>query len=195
MLDFEQNDSDRLYLQAFEDEEHGFATLEKALAATKSWSEDLAERVYQLYLTHVRHVLASRRDSEYLEGLSTHLQRARELTKRPNLNLSRRLGVLEDMVEDAVAKVLPATEVKRRREHVLSILKSLNDADDGLIERAKLRDSHNLGDANMSCILKVMEEDRLVERQQQGRQVWVLLSAEGREYLRQAGALSEPRPV
>jgi DNA-binding MarR family transcriptional regulator len=187
MLDLVSWDVDRLYWAAFEDPEgDGLLQLTEALGQVGRWKGETADKVYDLYLSHVRHVLATRRDREYLTSLSAHLLSARELLKKPALSLSRRLGVLEDMVDEYLAGMLPPAESKRRREHVVGLLKTL-DAADGSMERALIRDAHKLKEANLSRILKVMEEEGLVEREQSGRQVWVRLTAYGREQLVAAG--------
>ncbi|MEA3016588.1 MAG: hypothetical protein QOI38_1310 [Sphingomonadales bacterium] len=173
-------DLDRIYLAAFE-KRGGLNTLYAAIAAVREWDLDLSDRIYEIYLSHVRHVVAARRDIAYFRTLSEHVLRVRDSLKRSNPSLARRISVLEDMVDEALAALPSSDRPERSRKHVAEILTSLHEA--GTMSRADLRRRHGLGDANMSRILRALEEEGLIARWQNGREVTVGITALGREEL------------
>jgi DNA-binding MarR family transcriptional regulator len=175
-----RSDLDRVSLTAFE-KRGGLDSLYAAVAGVRDWDLDLSDRVYEIYLSHVRHVVAARRDIAYFRTLSEHVLRIKDALKRSNPSLARRISVLEDLVDEALAALPTSDRPERSRKHVTDILKTLHRT--GTMSRADLRRRHGLGDANTSRILRDLEEEGLIARWQCGRDVTVEITASGREEL------------
>lgn len=179
-IDLRRTDSERIYHLGFE-RRSGHRALLHAMANHDDWDVDLSEKLYDIYLAHIRHVIAARRDIAYFRDLSEHMLRVRDCLKRSNPPLSRQLGVLEDLVDEALAALPSLDQPRRSRKHIAELLTTLSSVSS--MKRAELRRRHELGDANTSRILRGMEEEGLVARRQYGRDVSVEITAAGREEL------------
>lgn len=151
-------DGDRTYWEVFH-RPGGFEKV-RALAMRKEMVSDqlLQDAVYNLYLAHVRHTIATTRDFPLLHDLSEQLFAIRDLLSRDEglEELRIKLGVLEDMVDDACACATQANDTQRSsrtiREEILRHLSTEPLPTNTLMSRVRL------GPANCLRLLNMSEE-------------------------------------
>jgi|GEM_PF-6157940 len=128
-MEFATLDPDALYMKAF----YSPGGLEKMLELMESReiaaSAKVRENVRDIYLSHIRYVIATDWGEELLLELSKHLLKARDVLNRRKAtrDLVASFKVFEDMVDDALAfRPRPKQEVMRTFRVAVPLLKELS---------------------------------------------------------------------
>ena len=167
-----------------DDVELGEATAGEARTAIASVLRDgsprAAERIYVALRAWVWKALNGRRRDAELRLWIDVMKRAEAYLEDAHPATAGRIAVLHELVREsvAVADALPVDRLTRKR-HVTDILQALQDAPDGRMHRAALRERTGLKDSNLTRLLNMVTASGLVERHVQGKHVVLELTKAG----------------
>jgi DNA-binding MarR family transcriptional regulator len=177
------------------------AELLEAVNARETLSERMAEVLEYVYCERLLKLVRTNAPREQLEALADHLLEVAHPVRRAALEgLSRpylqRWSLLRELLERRIESL--RSDVPRQvlqREHVLPILRYVAEAR-GPVGQQDIQKDLELGKANLSRILGLMESNELIDKQAQGNANLIVLGPRGRELMPTASpALPPPAPA
>lgn len=169
---------------ALEKIELGDATVAEARLAIsellKEGSEASYGRLYAVLGAWLWKALDGRRRDEELRQWFDIIRRTSATLSTKNAAYAERFRAFYDLLEMSIAtsKIADVSEILSR-QHVVPILQLLRDAGSRPVEKAAIAEELGLGPANLSRILHMMANARLVERTSYGRQAQFAITREG----------------
>jgi DNA-binding MarR family transcriptional regulator len=148
----------------------------RVLKDKKTLSRDTKVRVETLVRTSVRRVMASRKDRSVGSQVLDALRVACSILETAEPRLEARIDALADLVDDHMAERRDVTENSvRRLRHVPQILEYLGEV--GSAYRSDLMERFSLQDSNMTRLLNQLESADMIEREKDGKEIKVVLTA------------------
>ncbi|MFP2906499.1 hypothetical protein ACLESD_15825 [Pyxidicoccus sp. 3LFB2] len=165
-----------------------FAELLEAVNARDALTDRMAEVLEYVYCERLLKLVRTNAPREQLEAFAEHLEDVAHPVRQAKLDgLSRpyfqRWSLLRELLERRIESL--RSDVPRQvveREHVLPILQYVAGAR-GPVGQQDIQKALQLGKANLSRILSLMETHELIDKQAHGNANLVVLGPRGRELM------------